>query len=33
MILDGVIFKRASRKPVYLSIEDDEMKLRDARDF
>ena len=31
--LDGIVFKAASPKPVYLSIEDDEIELRDAGDL
>ena len=31
--IDGIIFKGASSIPVYLSIEDDEIKLRDASDL
>ncbi|GFP42930.1 aldehyde:ferredoxin oxidoreductase, partial [Candidatus Hakubella thermalkaliphila] len=31
--MDGIIFKGASSTPVYLSIENDEIKLRDASDL
>jgi aldehyde:ferredoxin oxidoreductase len=31
--IDGIIFKGASPTPVYLSIEDDEIELRDASDL
>jgi len=31
--IDGIVFKGASPRPVYLSIEDDEIDLRDARDL
>ncbi len=31
--IDGIIFKAASPTPVYLSIEDDEVELRDASDL